>query len=172
MTGPVAIAWSWKRFADLSGPEVYDVLALRSTVFVVEQACVFLDADGDDRAAWHLLGHVGDDDGASVLAAYLRCLDPRVRYPEPSIGRVVTAPAWRGHGLGRVLMDEGIARTQDAWPGADIVINAQLRLEPFYRSLQFRAEGEPYVEDDIDHVQMRRAASASRHDIPENRRTP
>lgn len=154
---PAALSWSWQRFDGLSRDDVYDMLALRNAVFVVEQACAFLDADGSDRAAWHLLGRTVDADGRPVLAAYLRCLDPQVAYPEPSIGRVVTSPPLRGLGLGRALMDEGIARTQHAWPGADIVINAQLRLAPFYRSLGFRAEGEPYVEDDIDHVQMRLA---------------
>ena len=178
---PMAVAplsWHWKRFDALSGDDVYDVLALRSTVFVVEQACVFLDADGCDRSAWHLLGRTVDADGRPTLAAYLRCVDPQVKYREPSIGRVVTAPALRGQGLGRLLMDEGIARTQDAWPGAEIVINAQLRLAPFYRSLRFQTEGEPYVEDDIDHVQMRLAADESRpsaiartHRPHDNRRT-
>ena len=147
--------WSWKRFEALAADEVYDVLALRSAVFVVEQNCPFLDADGDDRAAWHLLGRIDDRAGRPVLAAYLRCLDPHVKYAEPSIGRVVTAPSHRTRGLGRVLMDEGIARTQHAWPGADIVINAQQRLERFYGSLGFHTEGEYYVEDGIDHVQMR-----------------
>lgn len=151
-----ALSWIWRRFDTLSVDDVYDVLALRSAVFVVEQTCVFLDPDGCDRSAWHLLGRTIDADGRRVLAAYLRCLDPHVKYPEPSMGRVVTAPTLRGRGLGRVLMDEGITRTQHAWPGADIVINAQLRLAPFYRSLRFRSEGEPYIEDDIDHVQMRR----------------
>ncbi len=155
MTAAVAaLVWSWKRFAALSGVEVYDLLALRSEVFVVEQQCVFLDADGCDGSSWHLLGHTTYE-GRPLLAAYLRCLDPDVKYPEPSIGRVVTAPTLRRRGIGRALMDEGIVRSQDEWPGADLVINAQLRLEPFYRSLQFRTEGEPYVEDDIDHVQMR-----------------
>ena len=154
-----ALTWTWKRFDALTGDEVYDLIALRSTVFVVEQSCPFLDPDGCDRSAWHLLGRPGAD--PAMLAAYLRCLDPHVAYPEPSIGRVVTAPALRGLGLGRILMDEGIARSQDAFPGADLVINAQLRLEPFYRSLRFVTEGEPYVEDDIDHVQMRLAARIS-----------
>ena len=162
MTVP-ALSWTWKRFEDLSTVDVYDLLALRSEVFVVEQRCVFLDPDGSDRPAWHLLGRTMDD--AAVLAAYLRCIDPGVKYREPSIGRVVTAPASRGLGLGRALMDVGLLRSHDAWPGADIVINAQARLEPFYRSLGFCTEGEPYVEDDIDHVQMRRA-----HE--DNRRTP
>lgn len=150
-----SLVWTWTRFDALSGDDVYAMLALRGAVFVVEQACAFLDPDGSDRRAWHLLGHTRADAGEPMLAAYLRCLDPQVKYPEPSIGRVVTAPAWRGCGLGRVLMDEGIARSQHAWPGADLVINAQLRLAPFYRSLRFVAEGEAYVEDDIDHVQMR-----------------
>ena len=157
-----APTWTWKRFDALSGDDVYDLLALRSEAFVVEQRCRFLDADGLDRSAGHLLGRAAADDGhplaANPLVAYLRCLDPGVRYPEPSIGRVVTAWTSRGKGLGRTLMDEGLARSHDAWPGADIVINAQLRLEPFYRSLGFHAEGAPYVEDDIDHVRMRRPA--------------
>ena len=154
---PMPLTWTWKRFDALTGDEVYRLLGLRSAVFVVEQTCVFLDPDGCDRAAWHLLGRAAD----GSLAAYLRCIDPGVAYPEASIGRVVTSPALRGHGLGRALMDEGIARSQDAFPGADVVINAQLRLETFYRSLRFVTEGEPYVEDGIDHVQMRLAARIS-----------
>lgn len=153
--GAAAVVWTWTRFDALTADDVYAMLMLRAEVFVVEQACAFLDPDGSDRQAWHLLGRVAGSDGRPMLAAYLRCLDPQVKYPEPSIGRVVTSPSWRGRGLGRVLMDEGIARSQHAWPGADIVINAQLRLAPFYRSLRFVAEGEAYVEDDIDHVQMR-----------------
>jgi ElaA protein len=149
-----ALSWTWKRFEDLSADEVYDLLALRSEVFVVEQRCVFQDADGSDRPAWHLLGRTIAS--VPLLAAYLRCIDPGVKYLEPSIGRVVTAPALRGLGLGRALMDVGLLRSHDAWPGADIVINAQQRLEPFYRSLGFRSEGALYVEDGIDHVRMRR----------------
>ncbi len=167
------LAWTWKRFDALSADDVYDLLALRSEVFVIEQRCVFVDADGHDRSAWHLLGRVVDpcaaDGGARPLAAYLRCIDPGVRYPEPSIGRVVTASTRRGTGLGRALMDEGLARSHDAWPGADIVINAQQRLEPFYRSLGFRSEGAPYLEDGIDHVRMRRAGTTD-NDIANRRR--
>lgn len=150
-----AIAWTWRRFEQLSNVDVYEVLALRSEVFVVEQRCVFLDADGSDRSAWHLLGRAVSARETPGLAAYLRCVDPGFGYDVPSIGRVVTAPALRMLGLGRALMDEGLARSQSAWPRADLVINAQLRLEPFYRSLGFRTEGEPYLDDDIDHVQMR-----------------
>ena len=161
--------WAWTRFDALSAVDVYDLLALRSHVFVVEQRCLFVDADGLDRSAWHLLGRVAADDGSQPLAAYLRCLDPGVRYPEPSIGRVVTAATWRGTGLGRALMDEGLARSHDAWPGADIVINAQRRLETFYRSLGFLAEGAPYIEDAIEHVAMRRAGRPDHNEIRDRR---
>lgn len=145
------VAWTWQRFDALSGADVYDLLALRSQCFVVEQGCVFLDADGIDRSSWHLLGR----DAGGSLVAYLRCIDPRVKSAEPSIGRVVVAGASRALGLGRSLMMEGIARSRAAWPGQDIVINAQLRLEAFYRSLGFATEGSPYIEDGIDHVAMR-----------------
>ena len=158
---PLHCCWTWTRFGGLSGDDVYDLLALRSEVFVVEQRCVFLDADGADRSAWHLLGRSADS-GSRPLVAYLRCLDPHVKYPEPSIGRVIVAPPARGIDLGRALMSEGIARSRLAWPGEDIVINAQLRLERFYRSLGFATEGSPYVEDDIDHVSMRLAAGGAR----------
>lgn len=158
VAGPLP-TWTWGRFADLSADDVYDLLALRSAIFVVEQACVFLDADGADRAAWHLLGRTGDDaegDAGGRLVAYLRCIDPGVKNAAPSIGRVVVAEDARLAGLGRALMEQGLARTTAAWPDAAVVINAQLRLAPFYRSLGFVAEGAPYDEDGIDHVAMRR----------------
>lgn len=153
------VAWTWKRFGALGGDDVYDLLALRSEIFVVEQNCVFLDADGSDRDAWHLLGRRADAQGGTPLAAYLRCVDPGVRYPEPSIGRVVVSGSTRSTGLGRALMKEGLRRSTAAWPGADIVINAQGRLAPFYRSLGFSPEGAPYDEDGIEHIAMRRPAT-------------
>jgi ElaA protein len=154
--------WSWLRFEHLSVDDVYDLLALRSEIFVVEQDCVFLDPDGSDRQAWHLLGRVNDETSPRPwLGAYLRCLDAGVHYPEPSIGRVVVSGKLRGLGGGRVLMDEGLARVRMAWPSEDIVINAQRRLEAFYASLGFRTEGLPYDEDGIDHVAMRLAGARS-----------
>ena len=170
-----AVIWTWARFEALSGGDVYDFLALRSEVFVVEQGCPFLDADGCDRDAWHLLGRIeagceanrdasGDPSSSrsAPLAAYLRCLDPGVKYQEPSIGRVIVAPSYRGTGLGRTLMREGIARTRAQWLGTDIMISAQLRLEGFYASLDFHGEGSPYIEDGIDHVEMRLTSTNTR----------
>lgn len=146
--------WTWCRFAELGVDNLYDLLALRCQVFIVEQV-PYLDPDGLDRAAWHLLGR----DGAGVLLAYLRVVDPGAKYEEPSIGRVAVAAAARGQGFGRVLMHEGLSRTAQVWPGRAVRIGAQAHLARFYGSLGFVPVGEPYDEDGIPHVEMLRPAS-------------
>jgi len=151
--------WQWSRMPCLAPGELYAALAARQQVFAVEQRCAFLDADGHDAHAWHLLGWVGDS-GAETLAAYLRVLDPGRKFPEPSIGRVLTLPPHRGVGWGRILMIEGIARTAQVWPGHAIRIAAQQRLEAFYASLGFAIASPPYDEDGIGHVDMLREANA------------
>lgn len=146
--------WTWARLADLSGDDLYDALALRSRVFVVEQRCAYLDPDGLDRGAWHLLGR----DGCSgALLSCLRVLDAGAKYAEPSIGRVVTAPEVRGAGHGRALFAEGLARCLSAWPARRIRLNAQARLEPFYAGFGFVREGAPFDEDGMPHVLMWRS---------------
>jgi len=148
--------WTWTRFADLGVDGLYDALALRARVFVVEQACAFQDPDGIDRRCWHLLGR--RDDGA--LMAYLRVVDADAtagERGEPSIGRVVTAPEARGTGVGRELFAEGLARCLDAWPGRGIRLNAQARLERFYGGFGFRRAGDDFLEDGIAHIPMWRA---------------
>jgi ElaA protein len=148
------VNWTWARFADLGVDDLYDALALRGRVFILEQG-PYLDVDGLDRHAWHLL--VRDEAGAAV--AYLRVVDPGRKFDEPAIGRVVTAPEVRGAGLGRRLMEQGIARCEATWPGRGIRISAQAHLQPFYASLGFRNAGAEYLEDDIPHVEMVRRAS-------------
>jgi ElaA protein len=148
------LAWTWSRFAELGVDNLYDALALRCRVFILEQG-PYLDTDGIDRRSWHLLGR----DGAGALLAYLRVVDPGVKYAEPSIGRVITAPEARGVGLGHQLTGEGIARCSAAWPGQGIRISAQLRLEAFYGGHGFERVGEPYLEDGIPHLEMFRGAS-------------
>lgn len=143
--------WTWQRFADLGVDNLYDALALRCRVFVLEQG-PYLDPDGLDRASWHLLGR----DAAGALAAYLRVVDPGAKYAEPAIGRVITAPEVRGTGLGRSLMIEGVARCVAAFPGQGIRISAQAHLERFYNGFGFVRTGANYLEDDIPHVEMLR----------------
>jgi ElaA protein len=147
------IEWQWKRLAELEPQALYALLAARAAVFVVEQECAFLDLDGLDACAWHLLGWAVADD-APTLAAYLRLIDPGRKYTEPSIGRVLTTAAFRGSGLGRAAMAEGLARAAGLYPGCAIRIGAQQRLERFYAEFGFRTVSPPYIEDGIAHVEM------------------
>ncbi len=142
-------AWRFARFDELSPRELYDILRLRTEVFVMEQDCVFQDMDGADPEGWHLFARA---DGR--VAAYCRFLGPGVKFAEPSIGRVVTAMPVRGTGLGRVLMAEAIRRGRALWPGQAIRIGAQQRLERFYRSLGFVTDSAMYLEDGIPHIEM------------------
>jgi ElaA protein len=151
------IVWQWKRFADLAPTELYAMLTARAEVFVVEQACAFNDLDGLDPHAWHLIGWIERDDARS-LAAYLRLIEPGRKYAEPSIGRVLTTSAFRGTGLGRAAMMEGLGRVATLYPRQAIRIGAQQRLERFYQEMGFRTVSDPYLEDNIVHVEMLRPA--------------
>ena len=143
--------WTWSRFADLGVDNLYDALALRCRVFILEQG-PYMDLDGLDRQSWHLLGR----DAAGQAMAYLRVVDPGQKFGEPSIGRVITAPEIRARGVGRQLMHEGLLRCAAAWPGEAIRISAQTHLQSYYGEFGFRAVGEPYLEDEIPHIQMLR----------------
>lgn len=143
--------WVCLRFRQLSLDDLYDALALRCRVFVLEQG-PYLDPDGVDRVSAHLLGR----DEAGVLQAYLRIVDPGVKYAEPSIGRVITSPEARGTGLGRQLVAEGVARCLAAWPGQGMRISAQSHLAGFYGGFGFVQVGDDYLEDGIPHCEMQR----------------
>jgi ElaA protein len=146
--------WTFSRLDGLAPRDVYDMLALRSEVFVVEQQCVFQDADGVDKQSWHLLGR----EAGGGLVAYLRLVDPGIKYTEPSIGRVISSPSVRGCGYGQMLLAEGIARARALWPGHVIRIGAQQRLERFYQAFGFKSVGDSYIEDNIPHIEMLLAA--------------
>jgi ElaA protein len=146
----MGLQWTLARLEQLGPLDVYDMLALRSEVFVVEQTCIFQDPDGVDKQAHHLLGR----DPKGELQVVLRIVDPGIKYAEPSIGRVISSPAQRGSGLGRALMREGIRQCRMLWPGQGIRISAQARLERFYQDFGFRTVTAPYLEDDIPHVEM------------------
>lgn len=144
-------AWRFARLDGLSAREVHDILRARAAVFVVEQACAFQDVDGADPESWHLFAAAGGE-----VRAYCRLVPAGVKFAEPSIGRVVTAQAARGTGLGRALMREALARAQALWPGQAIRIGAQLHLERFYGEFGFARASEPYDEDGIPHIEMLR----------------
>jgi len=147
--------WTCVRFDELTVRQLYDMLALRSQVFVVEQNCVFLDIDGLDPQTLHLLG-TGDD---GALKAYARLIPPGLKAPDAVIGRVVTSPAVRGGGTGRVLMAEAVAQCERLWPGHAITLHAQAHLERFYGSFGFMPVGDQYIEDGIPHIEMRKASA-------------
>ena len=143
------IDWKLKQFNELSPDELYAILRLRSEVFVVEQNCVFLDADNKDQVSYHLMGWSGNE-----LMAYTRLVPAGISYSEPSIGRVVTSPAVRSLGMGKELMNQAINILYSKWGNTDIKIGAQLYLERFYNSFGFQRSSEVYLEDGIEHIEM------------------
>lgn len=149
----LALQWRFVPFSELSVPELYEMLQLRSEVFVVEQACAFQDMDGADQHSMHLLGK----SKAGQLQAYARCLPPGLKFKEASIGRVLTCEDLRGQGAGQVLMKQAIAQLHQHWGLQAIRIGAQSRLKAFYEQLGFVPVGQPYIEDGIPHIEMLRA---------------
>ncbi|MCE9578751.1 MAG: GNAT family N-acetyltransferase [Deltaproteobacteria bacterium] len=143
------IAWRYEPWARLTVDELYAIVIVRQRVFVVEQTCPYLDADGYDQASHHLW--TGDTSG---VHAYLRVLPPGVKYDEPSLGRIVTAPEVRRTGIGRVLVAEGLARARAAYGARPLRIGAQKYLERFYGGFGFVRASDDYLEDDIPHLEM------------------
>lgn len=143
------VRWTCTRFEDLSPAVLYEILKLRSEVFVVEQQCVFLDMDDKDQGAWHLTGRYEDR-----LVAYTRLLPPGLTYSEASIGRVVSSPSVRRMGFGRELMEVSIRQLWTLFGKQNIRIGAQLYLEQFYGSFGFIRQGDVYIEDEIPHIKM------------------
>ncbi len=151
-----SMIWRFEKFDDLAVREWHDIVAARESVFVLEQTCAFLDADGADPQCHHLIGKAGDD-----IAAYARIVPPGLKFPEPSIGRVLTTKAFRRGGYGQALMAEAVARCEALYPRANIRIGAQMYLEKFYGGFGFKTVSEPYDEDGILHVIMLRAAETA-----------
>ncbi len=149
MTAAGAIKWQLSAFDALSVHELYELLQLRSEVFVLEQNCLFQDLDGVDAVALHLMGRSEDQ-----LLAYARCLPPGTKFVEASIGRVVTQPQVRGSGLGHVLIEQALIAVGRTWGLQPIRIGAQAQLRDFYIDHGFADTGIRYVEDGIDHLQM------------------
>lgn len=151
----------WIEWKDFDPDTLHALLRLRSAVFVVEQNCVFHEMDGLDPRCAHLLAL---DARSTELVGCLRIVPAETKRPHtpspaapgPMLGRLVTAQRVRGTGLGRALMLEGIARCKREHPGQDVFLSAQQRLQGFYESMGFHALREPYDEDGILHVDMRR----------------
>ncbi len=145
------VTFSCLPFDQLSTHTLYEILALRQEVFVVEQNCPYQDCDGKDLQSWHLMGH----DETGKIICYTRLLPEGLAYPSyTSIGRVVSAPSARGTGMGKILMEESIQRCRQLFGNQAIKIGAQSYLLKFYEGFGFRSTGEEYLEDGIPHTKM------------------
>lgn len=147
--GPLELTWTFKKFDELTPAELYAIMQLRNEVFVVEQNCVYQDADNKDPDCYHFMGWDGP-----ILAAYTRIIPQGIAYTEASIGRVLTSPKYRGIGAGRQLMIKSISLTFNQFNSSVIKIGAQLYLKNFYESLGFIKCSEEYLEDNIPHIEM------------------
>lgn len=138
-----------KTFSELTVPELYQILQLRSEVFVVEQDCVYQDIDGKDEKALHVMGF---KDGK--LVAYTRCFPPGIYFKEAAIGRVVVQKAARKDGFGHKIMTASINAIKVRFSTDVIKLSAQTYLIKFYESHGFKQIGEGYLEDGIPHIGM------------------
>lgn len=143
------IRWLLKKFEELTPYELYAILQLRSEVFVVEQNCVFLDADDNDQDSYHLMGFDN-----KKLIAYTRLVPPGKIYEQASIGRVVTSGLVRSSGAGKELMKQSIDSIYNLFGLQPIKIGAQLYLKQFYESFGFKQVSDVYLEDGIEHIYM------------------
>ncbi len=145
------ISYQSKPYNELGLDELYDILVLRQEVFVVEQDCPYLDADGKDQASYHVSGR----DASGKLLSYARIVPKGISYENYiSIGRVIVAEVARGTGEGIRLMEAAMEVCRAFAPEDKIKISAQSHLQKFYGSLGFVTVGEEYLEDGIPHVGM------------------
>lgn len=144
------IRFNWYRFEDLDPNHLYQILALRSDVFVVEQKCAFLDPDGKDLHALHLLGM-----DETNIHAYLRLLPPTEMKKDLTFGRVVTAKTMRSKGYGKALITELLRFSSLHFPHQELKCSAQCYLKDFYENFGFISYGAIYEEDGIPHIEMK-----------------
>ena len=147
----MGIQWKIKTFENLSVNELYDILRLRSAIFVVEQNCVYLDPDGKDKLALHLFGEFNGE-----IVAYSRLFKAGISFDNSSIGRVTVDANYRDRKWGHDLMRESIAGIKSHFGESKITIGAQLYLKKFYESHGFVQTSEMYLEDDIPHIEMKK----------------
>lgn len=138
-----------KKFGELTCDELYDILKLRSEVFVVEQNCVYSDPDGWDKQASHI---ILEEDEKVVATA--RILPAGTRFRQVSIGRVVVDPGYRKRNFGKLLMEQSILYARNTLAAKEIKISAQLYLKRFYEELGFSQVTGVYDEDGIPHIGM------------------
>lgn len=141
--------WKLKKFDDLTLDELYEILKLRSEVFVVEQDCVYQDLDDKDQLSYHLFL---ENDGEAVAVS--RIIPENVSYEEMSIGRVVVKENFRGQGLSKIMMKKAIDFIVDDLGKSEIRLSGQAYLVDFYEDLGFKKVSDVYMEDNIEHFEF------------------
>ena len=140
---------------------LYEILRLRVAVFIVEQACAYPELDGRDVEPGAELLWVTDSSEVVATLRVLRDADGALR-----VGRVATAPAARSRGVASDLMRAALDRCAEVDPSAPVVLDAQAHLVSWYSRFGFAVDGDPFDEDGIPHVPMRRVARVG-HGAPE-----
>lgn len=153
------IDYQWFSYEELTTDLLYEILRLRQDVFVVEQNCVYQDADGVDQKSYHLIAHA--DQGSNDIVAYLRVIIPTEHDCFPKIGRVLVTFSARGKGFGKAIMEEAVRKITDDFPASEIHISGQCYLQEFYQDLGFLKASEPYDEDGILHIDMVKSVGVS-----------
>lgn len=141
--------WKIKSFEEITTSELYEIIKARVDVFVVEQNCPYPDLDGYDRQAIHLWAEQEN----SVLA-YCRIFNKGIKYPETSIGRVLTTEKARGKSLGKQLIQYAVETIENRFHTTEVRISAQDYLLRFYSGFGFEDTGKKYLEDNIPHTEM------------------
>lgn len=149
LKGNPELRWCWCRLNELKPFVLYDLLALREAIFVVEQTCAYLELDGLDKAAEHLLVTQGE-----VVVSCLRVLPPAEKAGQVRIGRVAVSSGWRKKGLARLMVQNAIGKIRMENPTSEICLDAQTYLQGFYLSLGFEVYGDEFLEDGIPHIPM------------------
>ena len=149
VSGFPVLQWCWYTLEQMEPVLLYDMLAMREAIFVVEQNCVYQELDGLDKIAQHLLA-IQDE----AVVACLRLLPPAGQEARVRIGRVAVSPAWRNRGMARLMMHKAVDKAGLAYPSCGVFLDAQTYLVSFYQSLGFQACGDEFLEDGIPHIQM------------------
>lgn len=150
VAGKPGLYWCWYRLDEMKPVQLYDMLALREAIFVVEQSCIYQELDGRDKVAEHLLLT-----GSEAAVACLRILPPSATQTRVRIGRVAVSPAWRKRGLARLMVQNAIDKIRRDYPSCGVCLDAQTYLQGFYLSLGFQTCGEEFLEDGIPHIPMK-----------------
>ena len=140
------IKWKEKKFKELTNTELYEILQLRSKIFVVEQNCVYNDIDNLDYEANHIFGCF-----EKKIIGYSRIIDKKENI---IIGRIIVEKIYRKKGIGEKLVKKSIRTAKRKIGKKNIIISAQKQWDSFYKKLNFKCTGKEYLEDGIPHQQM------------------